>query len=860
MSKRTVWAIIALMLIGLLGIIAVQVYWLARASALEQSLFKQRVHRALNNVAQQLEIRETKALIMHSLNNMRKTAEAVKHYHAGSSLVELDKRFVERRRKTTAVHKASLRSAKHDNAHQKDSSVLHEPVTWSQTKTQNSITEHHRSQHSSSNGGGNNIVEMRFGNAQFSVSLPPKEQNAAERYYFDNKAPQGTAELASEAPAVTLTVSRPDGQPLRIILRNTRRHSVKRDSVIQRLWQMRNRNQTYGNNADSNTAAQNVRTVRERVSPNDKRKEMLFEQSWESSSHQVGRQGLTVHVNNRPVLSGSVEIGGVLRELGRWDNTGNSALRQVQLELLRSRRMIERLRRLNGDTRDVDSVMALVFRRLQSMDEVRMDEGVTQLFDAAFDTLSSSSSLDVEDKQFAQKTSVSSESQQGSSVPNNCRAFVASGSSARKHRKEVLPHSWVAHDTLSTVVEKMDLIENILENMVARKRAVLERVTMHEIQGLLAAEFREHGIQAPYEYGIVHLDIPARGYIADTNILQSSLRMYNHEYARVVAYAAMPQLVYQTDTDSARHRELLISSEYRVQLFPNDIMASEDREYLSVYFLNESGKQGMTFAGIAPVLGLSVVFLVLIVGCFAFTFVALMRQKKLSDMKTDFINNMTHELKTPIATIAIASEALKDEHIRSEASRLERFLNVIHDENKRLASHVEKVLHAAQMERGELQLRRTSLNLHDLIATVAESLALQVGQKQGHIELRLEAHSPIVQADEEHLCNVLINLLDNANKYTPTMPHIVVTTRNTSAGLAVAVQDNGIGMTREAQKQIFEKFYRVPTGNRHDVKGFGLGLSYVKTIVEAHGGTVTVKSELGKGSTFEIVLPSDTVA
>ncbi len=159
------------------------------------------------------------------------------------------------------------------------------------------------------------------------------------------------------------------------------------------------------------------------------------------------------------------------------------------------------------------------------------------------------------------------------------------------------------------------------------------------------------------------------------------------------------------------------------------------------------------------------------------------------------------------------------------------------------------------MDRGELNLKLVPTNTHTLIEAVADSLALQLEQKQGRIELRLEAHTSVLQADEAHFRNVLMNLLDNANKYTPEAPHIIVSTRNTVQALIITISDNGIGMSREAQKQIFEKFYRVPTGNRHDVKGFGLGLNYVKTIVEAHGGTVSVKSEQGKGSTFEVTMP-----
>jgi two-component system phosphate regulon sensor histidine kinase PhoR len=309
----------------------------------------------------------------------------------------------------------------------------------------------------------------------------------------------------------------------------------------------------------------------------------------------------------------------------------------------------------------------------------------------------------------------------------------------------------------------------------------------------------------------------------------------------------------QNDPSTPHHSVALRASEFQVQLFPNDIWGSEEKEYLAVHFPDYA--PGLTLAGIAPVLGSSVIFLLLIVGCFGFTLVALMKQKKLSDMKTDFINNMTHELKTPIATISIASEALKDTHVRSEGVRVERFVNIIHDENKRLAGHVEKVLQAAQMDRGELNLKLVPTNTHTLIEAVANSLALQLEQKQGRIELRLEAHTSVLQADEAHFRNVLMNLLDNANKYTPEAPHIIVSTRNTAQALLITISDNGIGMSREAQKQIFEKFYRVPTGNRHDVKGFGLGLNYVKTIVEAHGGTVSVKSEQGKGSTFEVTMP-----
>ena len=217
---------------------------------------------------------------------------------------------------------------------------------------------------------------------------------------------------------------------------------------------------------------------------------------------------------------------------------------------------------------------------------------------------------------------------------------------------------------------------------------------------------------------------------------------------------------------------------------------------------------------------------------------------------------MTHEFKTPIATISLATDSIRDTRVSQNREKLEYFLNIIRDENKRMNVQVENVLQMAQIEKGELKVRKETVNMHELIEKAVGLILLQVASKEGQILSRLEATRPLVTGDPMHLSNVIFNLLDNANKYSPLKPQITIRTADRENQMVLTVQDNGMGMTKETQKKIFEKFYRVPTGNIHDIKGFGLGLSYVKAIVEQHGGVITVVSEPGHGSTFEIILPT----
>ncbi|MBK6839384.1 MAG: HAMP domain-containing histidine kinase [Bacteroidetes bacterium] len=216
---------------------------------------------------------------------------------------------------------------------------------------------------------------------------------------------------------------------------------------------------------------------------------------------------------------------------------------------------------------------------------------------------------------------------------------------------------------------------------------------------------------------------------------------------------------------------------------------------------------------------------------------------------------MTHEFKTPIATISLAVDSIKDPRVISNPEKMNYFTRIIREENKRMNVQVEHVLQMAQLEKGELNIRHQDVNVHDVIMKAVDLISLQVESKEGHIDFQLNAEIPLVHGDPIHLSTVIFNLLDNANKYSPEKPVIQVNTENLNDGLLIKVKDLGMGMTKETQKRIFEKFYRVPTGNIHDIKGFGLGLSYVKAIVEKHNGWIVVESEPGKGSTFEIFLP-----
>lgn len=274
------------------------------------------------------------------------------------------------------------------------------------------------------------------------------------------------------------------------------------------------------------------------------------------------------------------------------------------------------------------------------------------------------------------------------------------------------------------------------------------------------------------------------------------------------------------------------------------------------FFLYVKEPQNYIMRQMASMIIASILFTIIIISAFALTIRTMLRQKNISEIKSDFINNMTHELKTPLATISLAVDALNNEKVIHDTEKIKYYSGMIKEENKRMHKQVETILQAAKLEKQEdLNLNIQTLDAHAAIDKVAKNLSLQIQEKHGELHLNLMADKSMVDVDEMHFSNIIFNLLDNAIKYSKDAPIIHITTQVNNGMLAIKIKDNGIGMNRETASRAFEKFYRAHTGNLHNVKGFGLGLSYVKTMVEAQNGYIKLESVLGKGSTFTINMP-----
>ncbi len=341
----------------------------------------------------------------------------------------------------------------------------------------------------------------------------------------------------------------------------------------------------------------------------------------------------------------------------------------------------------------------------------------------------------------------------------------------------------------------------------------------------------------------------------DTSLVDSLLR--NELMSRGInthyVYAVLNSPVYKFDCNHPSgnaYKDSLLTSRYRVALTADNLFSQP--RMLSIYFPNE---QGYILRSMWMMLIISAMFILFIILLFYYSISTIFRQKHLSEIKNDFISNMTHELKTPISTISLACEVLGDEEISKTKERTDRYLTMIKEENKRLGILVENVLQTALLDKGNFKLKPININVHDIIHKAIGNVQLAIDKKGGEISCDLRASRCEIFADHTHVENVIYNLLDNAIKYTPEKPNIKIYTADLPTGIELCIKDNGIGISREQHKKIFEKLYRVPTGNIHDVKGFGLGLSYVKAIVEKHGGEVWVESEPGQGSTFHVRLP-----
>lgn len=294
----------------------------------------------------------------------------------------------------------------------------------------------------------------------------------------------------------------------------------------------------------------------------------------------------------------------------------------------------------------------------------------------------------------------------------------------------------------------------------------------------------------------------------------------------------------------------LAESNYKVNLYPNGIF--QKNALLSVYFPE---REEFIYKTLNWLLFISLIFSIIVLVTFAFSIYFILKQKKISEMKSDFINNMTHEFKTPIATISVAADSIINQKIIENPERIRFYTEMIKKENARMNQQVEDILTIARLEKKDFEFKWGAINLHDVIEDAIQSIVIQVEKKSGSVASELIAVNPVATSDSSHFANLIYNLLDNANKYSLNAPEIKISTSNTAKGVLIVVEDKGIGMTKAVQSRIFERFYRQTSGNIHNVKGFGLGLSYVKAVLEANRGSINVHSEPGKGSRFEVFIP-----
>lgn len=301
---------------------------------------------------------------------------------------------------------------------------------------------------------------------------------------------------------------------------------------------------------------------------------------------------------------------------------------------------------------------------------------------------------------------------------------------------------------------------------------------------------------------------------------------------------------------TADHANDLLKSDHMVRLFPGRLV--KDEVILSVIFPN---KRDFVLGNMTWLLVSSLLFSLIVLATFGLSLFFIIRQKKISEMRADFINNMTHEFKTPIATISLAADTITNPRVINDEAGIKHFVGMIKKENSRMNRQVETILQIASLDKQDIDFRFGDVPVHSIIERAAEAMEIHIQQKNGTLKLQLNAIDSVIYGDSEHLTNLVHNLLDNANKYSTGEPDITVSTMNRDAGIVLSVSDKGIGMSKAVQTRIFERFYRQPAGNIHNVKGFGLGLSYVKSIVDAHKGIIEVNSEPYKGTRFDIYLP-----
>jgi two-component system phosphate regulon sensor histidine kinase PhoR len=361
------------------------------------------------------------------------------------------------------------------------------------------------------------------------------------------------------------------------------------------------------------------------------------------------------------------------------------------------------------------------------------------------------------------------------------------------------------------------LVDELLQEIIGVQRAqpFVRRVDPYSIDSLLQKQLVRKNIRTRCEWGVFS--------------------------------TAQNRLIVQK---TGRYRSELLKSEFIYRLFPAD--REVNANYLVLYF--PDGKQAI-FSRVSALLVLSLILIASIVSVYAYTLYKMFQNRKLSEIKTDFINNITHEIKTPISTIALVCEALEDPDIEKNEENLNRFTGLIKHENERLKTLSKHIIEISKLERGQLLMNKAHIHVHEAIETAIQNMDFQVKHKNGKILKSFNATNDVVNGDFIHIVNVFSNLIDNANKYCITAPIIEISTKNTSkGGIEIQIKDNGIGIPKSNLKKVFATLYRIPTGNIHDVKGFGLGLSYVKQVITKHQGHIQVESQPKKGTTFTINL------
>jgi len=366
-------------------------------------------------------------------------------------------------------------------------------------------------------------------------------------------------------------------------------------------------------------------------------------------------------------------------------------------------------------------------------------------------------------------------------------------------------------------IDKQQIFTKVFNDLTTIEWEPIEqRLDPLALDSAVAAGLRESGIALDYIYGVISLE-------------DDSLRI-----EKPSGYSAE-----------------LKNSEFKASLFPHDLFAVPN--ILALYFPDHDVYM---LKQIGPLLSSTILFMLIIVFCFIYTIRTIILQKAFGRLMVEFINNMTHEFKTPISSISLACEAIAKPEIISNQDKVARYSRMIKDENSRMRSQVEKILQMAMLENKDFDLELVEIDAHEIINRAVQNIAIQVENRSGKITKVLEAKNHWLKADAVHLSNIIHNLLDNAIKYSPDKPVVTISTRDTADGLIIGFQDKGIGISEKSKKQVFDKYYRVPTGNIHDIKGFGLGLSYVKLMAEAHGGSVRLDSEPGRGTLVELRFPA----